>query len=112
MSLVWAMARLKPVEPTLARLFETTSSWRWLASMPLTAMRCETSMLSLLRLTQFVDGALQRLVLHLQQSLIGLVRPDQVHRGDDRLGHVDVGAFDVALVDLGAVDRCRQRAVR
>src|SRR6266536_1272593 len=35
-----------------------------------------------------VDRALERLVLDLQQPLVGLVGTQQVHRGDHRLGHV------------------------
>src|SRR5438552_6521244 len=89
-----ATARLKPVELALARLLETTSSWRWLASMPVTAIRCETS--TRLGLSDFVDGRLERLVLHLHQLLIGFVGTDQVHRGDHRLAHVYVRALEIA----------------
>src|SRR5918912_3217343 len=110
MSVLWATARLKPVELTLARLFDTTSSARWLASIPVTAMCCETSIA--LRLADLVDGALERFVLHLEQLLVGLVGADEVHRGDHRLRHVDVRALQVALVQLCAVGRLRQRAVR
>src|SRR5258708_39731949 len=105
-----ATARLKPVELTLARLFDTTSSWRWLASMPVTEMRCETSMV--LCPTHVVDGLLERGVLHLQQLLVRLVGAHQVHRRHHRLRHVYVRAFEVALVELHADRGLGQCAIR
>src|SRR5712691_11154941 len=108
-SVKWATERLKPVELTLARLLDTTASCRWLASMPVTEMRCETSMV--LRLTYVVHGLLERGVLHLQQLLVRLVGAHQVHRRDHRLGHVHVRALQVALVQLYASRGLGQRAI-
>src|ERR687887_2056719 len=47
MSWTWAWARLKPGVPTFARLLATASSCRCAASMPVTEMCWETSMVSL-----------------------------------------------------------------
>src|SRR5919202_1906183 len=99
MSVTCACARLKAVVLTLARLLEIASSWRWAASMPVTEMCCETS--TLRHLSDVVDRAGEGLVLGLEQVLVGLVGAHQVHRLDHRFGHVDVRAFQKALVQLG-----------